>query len=431
MALHTLSARSVQTVGIGAHADGGGLFLLVTATGANWGLRYTAPDGRRRGMGLGAALRSTLPASGESAVLARRRAAAARDLLASGIDPIDKRKADRDAAQARTVALKATVKAEATTLARVARKYHEDVIEPQRTTKHSAQWIASLESGVPAELWHAPIDRIEPADLLKALASLQMRVPETASRVRQRLETVFDDAIFHKLCAGNPARVIRKKLAERPKGKMKGNFSALPFADVPAFVKSLRLQPGTAARALEFALLSTARTGEVLGATWAEIDAPAGVWRVPGHRMKGDKNKAREDHTVFMPQRAAEIIDAQREQQGAFVFPSPVDRDKPLSNMAMLTLLRRMGLQAETTVHGVCRQSFSTWANETGAARPDVIEACLAHQEGDRVRRAYNKASFNAERKALLRAWADFCDGVAAPAVERPTATVHQFGVAA
>lgn len=162
MALHLLSARQVQTATAGDHPDGGGLFLRSTAKGSSWVLRYTAPDGRRREMGLGTAERSTLASSGAAIAQARKDAERQRAFLADGIDPISKRAGDRDSAKAATAAAKAAVKGERTTLARAARNYHEQVIEPRRTAKHSAQWIASLELNVPPALWHAPIDRIEP-----------------------------------------------------------------------------------------------------------------------------------------------------------------------------------------------------------------------------------------------------------------------------
>jgi Arm DNA-binding domain len=267
MALHVLSARGVQTAAIGSHSDGGGLFLAVSDSGASWVLRYTAPNGRRREMGLGAAQRSTLAAAGESLALARRGAEKARKQIANGIDPIAARQSARQAAQASEAAAKAAKKAEAATLARVARKYHEEVIEPQRTDKHAAQWIASLEANVPAEIWHSPIDTVEAVPLLDALIPLRKRVPETCDRVRQRLEVVFDHAEFLKLRVGNPARIIKRKLAERPRGKAKVHFAALPYPEVPAFMASLRRQPSVAARALEFAVLCVARTSEVpLGA---------------------------------------------------------------------------------------------------------------------------------------------------------------------
>jgi integrase len=357
-------------------------------------------------MGLGSAERATLATCGTALEHARAEVQRQRALLAQGIDPIAKRQADRAAAAAATQAAKATKKREHDTLARFARRYHAEVIEPQRTTKHSAQWIASLERNVPAELWHSPIDTIGAPALLEALAALQMRIPVTASRVRQRLEVIFDDAQFREQCNTNPAKLVRRKLAERPVARKKGNFAALHYSRVPTFVGSLRLQPGTGARALEFGLLCAARTGEILGCRFDEMDTEAGVWRVPATRMKGG-----EEHAVFLSSRAIEIIEAQRKVGSAYVFPSPVDEDRPLSNMAMLNVLRRMGLNAETTVHGVCRASFSSWANENAVARPDVIEAALAHQEQDRVRSAYNRASFDIERRALLAAWSSFCDG--------------------
>jgi integrase len=406
LAIHLLAARSIQVARNGDHADGGGLFLRVTASGASWVWRYTGPDGRRREMGLGSAERATLTTCGAALEQARAEVQRQRALLAQRIDPIAKRQADRAAAAATTQAAKAEAKREQDTLARVARRYHAEVIEPQRTTKHSAQWIASLEQNVPPELWQSPIDTIGAPALLEALAALQMRVPVTASRVRQRLEVIFDDAQFREQCSTNPAKLVRRKLAERPVLRKKGNFAALHYSRVPTFMASLRLQAGTAARALEFGVLCAARTGEILGSRFDEVDAEAGVWRVPATRMKGG-----EEHSVFLSSRALEIIDAQRVTGSAYVFPSPIDNGKPMSNMAMLTVLRRMKVAAETTVHGICRASFSSWANECAVARPDVIEAALAHREQDRVRSAYNRASFDNERRALLARWEEYCVG--------------------
>ena len=200
---------------------------------------------------------------------------------------------------------------------------------------------------------------------------------------------------------------------------------------MPAFLKALRERPGTAARALEFALLTTCRTGDVLGLMWDEINSTTAEWRVPGNRMKGDKNKVRDDHLVHLTARALEIIEAQREQEGVFVFPSPMDRKRPMSNMAMLNVLERMGLDGETTVHGVCRASFSTWANDLGIARPDVIEACLAHVETNKVRAAYNRASFSVERRNLLVAWTAFCSGDNVSVAEPLQASAEVFKLAA
>ena len=403
------------------------MHLVVTERGANWVFRFTAPDGRRRAAGLGTAGRDTLTAAGASVALARKAADKARGLVASGVDPIEHKRTERAAALATTVAVKSAAKAERQTLCRCARRYHEQTVEPRRSSKHSAQWVASLEQGVPTAIWNKPIEEITPHELLEALAALRLRIPVTADRVRQRLDAVFADAIFHGYCSTNPAAIIKRKLAERPAGRDKGHFAALPYAEVPGFVEALLKQPGTAARALEFALLCAARTGEVIGCQWAEVDEQAGVWRIPGARMKGG-----EEHIVYLSPRALEIVKAQREQQGKeFVFPSSWDRTKPMSNMAMLALLKRMGLDSVTTVHGMCRSSFSTWANETGAARPDVIEACLAHREADAVRRAYNRASFAVERKTLLIAWAAYCNGQQPVTAQLTSATVHTLPIAA
>jgi integrase len=413
MAIHVLSAREVETAGNGQHADGGGLFLRVTDSSASWVFRYTALDGRRRDMGLGPAERSSIAVAGESIKRARDLAHAQRRLIDEGKDPLEHRRSLRHQAKLRTADIKARVKADSLTLCRAARDYHERVIEPKFTDKHGKLWIASLENNVPDEIWHKPIDQIAPVELFEVIAALRRRIPETADRVRQRLDKVFDDAAFFGRCTTNPARVIRNKVGETPRGRKEGHYAALPFAQVPAFVADLRLQTGTGARALEFAMLTAARTSEVLGATWGEIDELAGVWRVPAARMKGG-----EAHLVFLSLHAQLIIRQMRALGGIFIFPSPLNPRRPLSGMAMLEVLKRMGYKDRTTVHGVCRASFSTWANEVSAGRPDVVEACLAHREVDRVRAAYNRASFDAERKELLGNWARYCAARATSAMQ-------------
>ena len=407
--LHQLTVKQVQNAPEGDLSDGGGLLLRIRGQSASWVLRFTAATGRRREMGLGIARRGSAAQAGDSLTAARDLARDARDLLQRGTDPIDERDARKAAAQAQEQAKKAEKKREHTTLARGARAYHERVVEPVRTDKHAAQWIASLEHHVPVEIWHAPIDSITPPALLAALSGVraltnsEARVPETLQRVRQRLDAVFEDAIFHGLCSSNPAAAIRRKMAEGSEKHKRGKFAALPYREAPAFMAQLREQEGIAARCLELAVLTAARTGEVLGATWSEFDLEACTWLVPGERMKGG-----EDHTVHLSARALEVVKGQQGLHPSLVFPSPVLEDSPLSNMGMLTVLKRMKMKDQTTVHGLCRSTFSTWANETAAARPDVIEACLAHKEEDKIRAAYNRAQFTQERRALLDAWAEY-----------------------
>lgn len=321
--------------------------------------------------------------------------------------------ADRDAEQGK----KAEKARDRLTLARAARDYHERVIEPRLSTKHAAQWIASLENHVPADIWNAPITRIEPPALQAALAAVRPherarnvkgeRVPETLRRVRQRLDTIFEDAIFHGHCTGNPAAAVRRKMREALPAKEGGQYKALPYREAPAFMHRLRSTEGTAARCLEFAMLTAARTGEVLGATWREFDLDAAIWQIPAARMKSSGKLKAEPHLVHLTERAIEILRGQRHQHVDIVFPSPMDMERPMSNMAMLAVLDRMGERGRTTVHGLCRSTFSTWANETAAARPDVIEAALAHKDADKVRAACNRAQFAVERAALLKAWAE------------------------
>jgi integrase len=392
-ALHVLSTREVQNAAEGDHSDGGGLLLRIRGESASWVLRFTALSGKRREMGLGVARRDSTAQAGHSVASARDLAHGAREFLKRGIDPIDARDGRRAADRQALASRKDDDAAQHRTLARWARGYHERAVEPKMTTKHGMDWIQSPENHVPSKIWNAPIASITAPARLEALSAVRsvenpkLTVPETLQRVRQRLDAVFEDAIFHGHCTMNPAAAVRRKMRETMPAKQKGQFAALPYAEVPGFVARLRNGQGIAARCLEFALLTASRTGEVLGAVWSEFALDAGVWVIPGERMK-----AGESHTVHLSKQAIAVLEQMRGLDAKVVFPSPTLLDRPMSNMAMLNVLCRMGLSDRTTVHGVCRATFSTWANDTAAARPEVIEACLAHKETDRVRAAYNRA---------------------------------------
>jgi integrase len=360
-------------------------------------------------MGLGVARRGSAKQAGDSVTGARDSAHAARELLRQGLDPIDERDRQRAADKQSEQGRKADKAREHLTLCRAAREYHERVVEPRLTTKHSAQWIASLEHHVPAETWHKPIAEVTAPELLaalsgvRALADSATRVPETLSRVRQRLDAVFEDAIFHGRCTSNPAAAIRRKMRETIPSKKPGEHLALPYRELPRFMALLRDAQGIAARSLDFALHTASRTSEVLLAEWSEFNLEEAVWVIPAERMK-----AKEAHTVYLSPRALEILQAHKGLHARYVFPSVMLEDSPQSNMAMLAVLDRISMRDRTTVHGICRATFSTWANETAAARSDVIEACLAHKEADKVKAAYNRAQFSDERKALMNAWATY-----------------------
>ncbi len=404
--LNLLSAREVLNARDEEKSDGGGLLVRCSGLRAAWVFRYTSPTGKRREMGLGACVRHNARAAGESLGLARELAAKQRALLASDppLDPIDERDKASAARRQAERQQKNEKKQEKATLARVARAYHEKFIEPRMRSKLSADWINSLENHVPAALWHKPIAEITRAELLEFLREIQGRMADTAQRVRRRLDEVFEEAIEQGTVSVNPVAMLRSKLRRENKPQRCTPFQALPFAAAPGFVELVRTQRGIAARCLEFTIFTAARTGETIGAKWSEFDLSAAQWTVPAERMK-----AGEPHTIHLSRRALEILDEMTALGSPFVFPSVMDTSRPLSNMAMLALLKRMK-HTEITVHGF-RATFSTWANETNAARPDVIEACLAHREGDRIRAAYNRAQFAAERRKLLDAWATYLEG--------------------
>lgn len=405
-------AKSMTAVAVarlstpGRHTVGGatGLALVISDKGQrSWTLRIVV-GGKRREMGLGSASDVSLAQAREAAHEMRR-------VRLAGDDPIEERRDKR-------AAVAAAVTRQVPTLEEASRDYHARVIEPSRTEKHGAQWLTSLENHMPADLWRKPVDKITAPELLTALTAIRPHeaarniadgrvMGETIRRVRQRLDAVFEDAIFHGLAATNPAAAVKRKLREMmPNGKAAaGKFAALPYAQAPALMERLREAQGAGAVCLRFAVLTAARTEEALLAEWSEIDLDARVWVLPASRMK-----CREVHTVYLSDAALELLVRQQGLHDRWVFPSAMKgyTDSPMSNMAMLNVLGRLGVREQTTAHGLCRATFSTWANETNAARPDVIEACLAHGETNKVRAAYNRAEFAAERRALLAAWAEF-----------------------
>ena len=417
--LHLLATKQVQHAGDGDHAHGGGLLLRVRGASCSWVLRYTAPSGRRREMSVGVCRRESMAPAGQSFQDARDDAHRAREHLRAGRDPLSERARAREAEKQAETVKKAAKAREHWTLCRAARDYHERAIEPTKTTKHAADWINSLENHIARSIWQKPIGDIEPSELLQALASITAherarrvdqgeRVAETVQRIRQRLDAIFEDAIFNKRCTSNPAAALRRKMRETLPKKKAGQLAALPYKEAPALMARLRNAAGTAARCLEFAVLTAARTGEAIGAAWPEFDLDAQTWLVPADRMKASGKSQAEPHLVHLSPRVLTTLRDQAGQHPVFVFPSTVKADAPQSNMAMLAVLGRLGVRDRTTVDGLCRATFSTWAYETAAARQDVIEACLAHREADKVKAAINRAQFNDERMALLAAWAQY-----------------------
>ena len=285
-------------------------------------------------------------------------------------------------------------------------------MEPSwRNPKHRAQWRMTL-SVYCASIASRPVEGINTDDVLRVLKPLWLSKPETASRLRGRLERVLDFAKARGMRSGdNPARWRGHldALLPRPQKLTRGHHKAMPFDDVPSFAAALRSMDGGAPRALEFALLTAARSGEVLGARWQEIDLEKKLWTVPASRMKGGR-----EHRVPLSDRATEIVrEMAKRRLSDFVFPG-AKPGKPLSAMALEMVMRRV--KAEFTVHGF-RSAFRDWAGERTAFAREVAEAALSHLIGDSVERAYRRGDALEKRRNLMDAWASFLEGRAKSSV--------------
>ncbi len=324
---------------------------------------------------------------------ARDKAAEARKLLKQGVDPIDARKAE----SAQRVAT-------GTTFRDVAEALIDSHEADWRNKKSAGQWRSSLAAYVYPHVGALPVADVGTQNVLACLEPIWRAKPETASRVRGRIEAVLHAAKVRGLRSGdNPAQWrghLALVLPAKTKVRRIKHHAALPYGELPGFMAALRLQPGFAARALEFAILTGARTNEALGATWSEIDLIAGTWVVPGERMK-----AHREHRVLLSDAAVELL-AGLLREGDHLFPG-AKAGQPLSNMALLMTLRRMG-RGDLTPHGF-RSTFRDWAAETTAYPGDVVEMALAHAIGSKVEAAYRRGDLFEKRRALMRDWAALC----------------------
>ena len=384
--LNKLSAQAVKNATKpGRYADGGNLYLLVDPGGAKRWLFIFRWQGKQREMGLGSARNVSL-------ALARERATAARSLLANGVSPLDAK----------------VVKPQNPSFGAFADDLLDSLETGWRNPKHRAQWRMTLTKHA-ASLRAKPVDAITTEDVLQVLKAIWTSKPETASRLRGRIEKVLDAAKANGLRSGeNPARWRGHldHLLPKPKKLARGHHPALSFEHVPGFLTELRTRPAVAARALEFTILTAARSGEVLGARWSEIDAERAVWTIPKERMKGYR-----EHRVPLGESALAIVRKMGElrgEDGLHVFPGQRP-GRPLSNMAMEMQLRRMKRDA-VTVHGF-RSSFRDWAAETTSFPNHVVEMALAHVIGDKVEAAYRRGDLFEKRRKLMESWASFVEG--------------------
>ena len=377
----------------GMYCDGGGLYLRVTHSGTkNWVFRFML-NGRPRWMGVG-------PLHTVGLAEARNRAAAFRLQRHDGVDPIEKRRAQK--LEARLDAAKAV------TFKECAASYIASHRAGWRNPKHAAQWEATLATYAEPVMGGLSVQAIDTALVHKALEPIWTAKPETAGRVRGRIEVILDWAKVRGYRAGeNPARWrghLDKLLPPRSKVRRVEHHAALPYAKLPGFLVSLREEEGIAARALEFAIYVVARTGEVIGARWSEMDLLDRTWTLPAGRMKAGK-----EHRVPLSGPALAILEgmqAHRHVDDAFVFPG-AKPGRPLSNMAFLMLLRRMG-RADLTAHGF-RSTFRDWAAERTRVPSEVAEMALAHTVSDKTIAAYNRSDLFDRRRRLMATWTTFC----------------------
>lgn len=395
--LNRLTAAGVGSLGPGRHADGGGLYLDRDGQGRSRWVFLWKREGKRREMGLGAAGKPT-DKNAVSLAKARLAADSARGVVKAGGDPIEA----RDAVPEAPVVVP--------TFGKIADDFVASMSAQWRNEKHRAQWSMTLKEYA-APLRPIPVDQIDTAAVLEVLQSIWMEKPETASRLRGRIERVLDAARAKGHRSGeNPARWrghLDHLLSKRQK-LTRGHHAAMPYPEVAAFVAGLRKREAVAANALEFLILTAARSGEVLGATWGEIDLKAAVWTVPAARMKAGR-----EHRVPLGARALEVLEAVKPLANptpkgglaaAHVFPGQA-RGAALSGMSLAMLMRRM--KVTTTVHGF-RSSFRDWVGEASTFPSDIAEAALAHTVGDATERAYRRGDALEKRRKMMEAWAGY-----------------------
>lgn len=395
MAAKQLNSRKVDSIGPGRHPDGDGLYLVVTASlTRSWQSRYTAA-GRRQWMGLG-------PAKGSNLAQARKDNEKWQDLARQGKDPKVVREEERQAIQ--------TVP----TFTSVAAAFIRAHRRGWRNHKHGRQWCSTLKNHVRPLIGTKPVDSITTDDVLKVLTPIWLSRNETANRVRGRIENILDYAAARKWRDPvNPAR-WRGHLAmllPKPSKVQDGeHHPAMPYTEVPAFMRLLRGKPSVSSSALQFLILTATRTNECLGAQWSEIDLANKVWTIPGGkegRMKG----GREHRVPLVPQAIAILEALPRVAGNPFLFPGA--RAMRLSNMSLLQLMRGLGHGSGGNVsdavpHGF-RSSFRDWGGEVSSFPRDVLEMALAHAIENKVEAAYRRGDLFEKRRQLMEAWSNHC----------------------
>lgn len=390
---NALTPLTVKNAKPGRHADGGGLHLLVKESGArSWVYRFML-DGKSRDVGLG-----TAGTDGISLAAARDARDALRLKVKSGIDPLEERQREAAAALAAAQAAKVA----GITFKAVAESYIGANEGSWRNDKHRQQWKNTLATYVYPVIGELPVAEVGTSQVLQILEPIWKAKAETASRLRGRMETILDAAKARGYRDGeNPARWrghIAQILPVRSR-LTRGHHKAMPYDAIPAFVGALHQREAVSALALEFTVLTAARTGEVIGAKWAEVDLAKATWTIPPNRMKAGK-----EHRVPLSPRAVEILKSTQGLRKEWLFPAT--KGGSMSGMAMSMLLRRM--KVDVTVHGF-RSSFRDWSAECTGYAHEVAEMALAHTIENKVERAYRRGDLFDKRRRLMDDWAAYC----------------------
>lgn len=380
-----LSATMLRSsLGKGRYHDGDGLFLSVTAKGSRSWICRVQKNGRRRDIGLGSAKKVSL-------AQARQRAVEVRSQVEAGLDPVTERK-----------------KADGIpTFREAAAKVFAENQKSWRNKKHRTQWLTSLETYAFPTIGDIAVSEIEGPEVRDVLVAIWLDKNETACRVRQRIVSVIDWAIAqgyreHPL----PMPAINKSLP-RIKKKAK-HHKALPFADVPSFIATLKKRESVGRLAFEALILTATRSGEIRGARWSEVDLKQGIWTIPAERMKAER-----EHVIPLSDAAAQVFQKaaqHREIGNDLVFPG-AKRNKPMSDMTLIKICRDAEIAA--VPHGF-RSSFRDWVAEETDFDGDIAEMALAHAISNKVEAAYRRGNLLQKRRKLMDAWAEYCGGTVA-----------------
>ena len=382
--LHRLTAKRVELLKTpGKYSDGGGLSLRITDKSKSWIFRYTTPRGRQRELGLGSTISTPLS-------LARQKAADARTLVSSGVDPAEQRKIDKLARSEPTFREAATA-------------CKSEIAPTFKRKKHGDAWLSTLQLHAFPHFGDRLVSEVDRVAIRDALLPIWTSKPDTARRVYQRIGSVLLWACakgFRETEA--PMMAIKKGLPRQPRRDR--HFAAMPYGDVPAFMASLRTgnQITISRLALEFLILTAARSGEVRGADWREIDLEARIWSLPAERMKMAR-----PHIVPLSDQAINLLERLKRNIGGgegLLFPG-AKAGAPMSDMTLTKSLRDRNLAV--TVHGF-RSSFRDWAADATAYPAEVAEAALAHSVGDATIAAYKRTDFLAKRRGLMADWGEY-----------------------